>query len=115
MPPGFSSIDIKPDIGYFQRIFGSRMKKTNNIQRIISAAVLLFVFFLPLHFHFSSTVKLSKECSCLQGTRTQMALAPESATSTPIFEATLLPGPPITPRRQNWANLQNVRAPPSTL
>jgi hypothetical protein len=44
-----------------------------------------------------------------------MALATDPATSTPIIETTLLPARPVTPHRENSADLQNVRAPPSIL
>src|SRR5581483_9511493 len=39
----------------------------------VGALALIFVFFLPLHVHFSLGAQLNKECSCFQGVRTQLA------------------------------------------
>lgn len=48
-------------------------------QQIIGSLVLLFVFFLPLHFHsVDESRQLTHECSCVQGTRTQLGSAPSS-------------------------------------
>ena len=61
------------------------------LSRLTGAALLLFVFSLPLHFHFASSSQLSSQCSCLHGARTQLALpddtpiiAPTSAFAIPL-------------------------------
>lgn len=45
--------------------------------RWLSAVLLLTVFFLPLHFHAAtaSASQITKECTCLKGTRTQVDLS----------------------------------------
>jgi hypothetical protein len=48
-------------------------------QRLVGAALLLFVVFLPLHFHpADESRQISHECSCVHGTRTQLGSAPSS-------------------------------------
>lgn len=49
-----------------------RLRTATTVSRILCAATLLFVFFLPLHFHFSLSPQLSSQCSCLQGARPQL-------------------------------------------
>jgi hypothetical protein len=45
--------------------------------RWVSVVLLLTVFFLPLHFHASTAIssQLTKECTCLHGTRAQAHLS----------------------------------------
>jgi hypothetical protein len=39
------------------------MKNPHDLQRFVSAGILLFVFFLPLHFHpVAATAQVAKEC-----------------------------------------------------
>jgi hypothetical protein len=46
---------------------------------LVGAALLVFVFFLPLHFHaVDESRQLTHECSCVHGTRTQLGSAPSS-------------------------------------
>jgi hypothetical protein len=46
---------------------------------LVGAALLVFVFFLPLHFHaVDESRQLGHECSCIHGTRTQLGSAPSS-------------------------------------
>jgi len=42
-------------------------------RRWIGVFLFLAIFFLPLHFHVAtaSTAQINKECSCLNGSRTQ--------------------------------------------
>jgi hypothetical protein len=50
--------------------------------QIIGALLLLFVFFLPLHFHpFDENRQISQECSCYLGAQPQLA----SAASAPVL------------------------------
>ena len=45
--------------------------------RLVSILLFLTVFFLPLHFHpVATTAHVTKECSCIHGTRTEMGMAP---------------------------------------
>jgi len=47
---------------------------------LVGAALLVFVFFLPLHFHaVDESRQLTHECSCVHGTRTQLGSGPSSA------------------------------------
>lgn len=84
-------------------------------KRVISAAVLLFVFFLPLHLHFNSSAKVTQECACVQGARTQLAPILSLATYAPIITARPVVVECSVPRSVEWLGLQCVRAPPATL
>ena len=65
--------------------------KPHSARRLVSAAVLLFVFFLPLHVHFlTSTAKVNNDCACAYSTRTQASPVAISAHWTPTFEATFI-------------------------
>jgi hypothetical protein len=89
--------------------------KPDKLRRIVSVAALLFVFFLPLHFHFSASSPISKECSCIGGTRTHLALTADTWNAAPIYHTTDV----ITEDDSLWVNervkLQRVRGPPATL
>ena len=53
------------------------MEKRLGGHRIIGALLLLFFFFLPLHFHaIDESRQISHECSCYHGARTQLAPIP---------------------------------------
>jgi hypothetical protein len=55
------------------------MRENVAARRLVGAALLVFVFFLPLHFHAANESRqLSHECSCVHGTRTQLGSAPSS-------------------------------------
>ena len=56
------------------------MRKQVGARRLVGAALLLFVVFLPLHFHpVDESHQISHECACIHGTRTQLASTPSSA------------------------------------
>jgi len=55
-----------------------RMRTASTVNRILVAAILLAVFFLPLHFHFSSSAQLTSQCSCVHGARSPLVV-PDSA------------------------------------
>ena len=96
----------------FSSVFNSGVKNRWSSRRLLSIGLLLFIFFLPLHFHFSSASQLSKECSCAQGTRTQLALsdhAPISFSQLPAIFVTLLA---TSVWIDTYSRPQNVRAPP---
>jgi hypothetical protein len=70
-----------------------RIKNSNDLRRYVGAGILLFVFFLPLHFHhLAVTAQIAKECSCVHGTRTQAGLAPAPAVWTPVLLAQSVAG-----------------------
>ncbi len=89
------------------------MRKTLGSRRLVSALALVFVFFLPLHFHFSITSQVTKECSCLQGMRTQLAPTASHLTIIPqlcVFQvADLL----ISVWMESESAQQHVRGPPA--
>jgi hypothetical protein len=96
-------------------VFIRRVKEQNRGRRFLSAAVLLFVFFLPFHLHFSAAAQISKECSCVQGTRTHLAPAADIPSRAPIFHAALIIFQDVVFCPDEWTNSQNVRGPPSLL
>ena len=97
-------------------MFISCRKNRHHLPRLISAAVLLFVFFLPLHFHpVAATAQAAKECTCVHGTRAQLGPAPDIATCAPIVGATLLIAQKALCRIEEWTRLEKVRGPPGFL
>jgi hypothetical protein len=94
-------------------VFASLASKPRKIRRIISAAVLLFVFFLPLHVHFSAASQISKECSCIQGTRMQFALAPAAADCAPYVEVSFLSFSHSRFSAFHAIGAHSIRAPPT--
>jgi hypothetical protein len=90
---------------------GTRLR----ILRAVSVAALLFVFSLPLHFHFTSVGQVAKECVCVHGTRTQLAPLVDSPTLSPSLQATLFAAPRVSTGGGDWSIAQKVRGPPSTI
>jgi hypothetical protein len=91
------------------------MQRSFTYRRIISAAVLLFVFFLPLHLHFGFSAKIAQECACLQGTRTHLVLVPGIfAWATSVTVHTIIVETDVV-RAAEWFGLHHVRAPPHSL
>ena len=90
-------------------------RKQDKLGRIIAVAALLFVVLLPLHVHFSAAPQISKECSCIQGTRTQLALAADTWNIAPSYRTTYV----ITQDELLWVNewiqLKRVRGPPASV
>jgi hypothetical protein len=94
----------------------SGIENANQLKRYIGAAVLLFVFFLPLHFHpVAATAQAAKECTCVHGIRAQLGPAPDIATCAPIVGATLLIAQKDFFCIDEWTRLQKVRGPPGSL
>ena len=58
---------------------------TADSRRWISIFLFLAVFFLPLHFHIAtaSTALINKECSCVNGSRTQLGQSAPPQASVP--------------------------------
>jgi hypothetical protein len=96
-------------------MYFSGARKRLRLRRAISALALLFVFFLPLHFHFSIPSQLTKECSCVHGTRTQLALDADPPTITPTLSATVFAILYDFSWAGDWSKPQNVRGPPVSL
>lgn len=96
-------------------MFASGTKATTPMRRLVSAAVLVFVFFLPLHFHFSLTSQVAKECSCIHGTRTHLVAHVDSPTIVPIFVVTGFASHYEFSWAGDWSTLQKVRGPPAAL
>jgi hypothetical protein len=90
------------------------MRTGLNMRRAVSVATLLFVFFLPLHFHFSLTSQVVKECSCVHGTRTQLAPHADSPTVAPTLHGTVFITQYVFSWAGDWSMLQKVRGPPAT-
>jgi hypothetical protein len=86
-----------------------------SVRRAVSVATLLFVFFLPLHFHFSLTTQVSKECSCVHGTRTKLVPHDDSAGTAPILPVTMVAARYEFSWAGDWSTLQKVRGPPLPL
>jgi hypothetical protein len=93
----------------------SAMRTGLNMRRVVSVATLLFVFFLPLHFHFSLTALVAKECICVHGTRTQLAPHADSPTVAPTLQLTVFATQYVFSWASDWSTPQNVRGPPTTL
>jgi hypothetical protein len=85
------------------------------MRRAVSSATLLFVLFLPLHFHFSLTGQIAKECSCVHGTRTQLAPQTVSTALVPTLQFTIFAAPYLFTWVGDWSTSQKVRGPPSTI
>jgi len=108
-------LDKHRPFGYVQTVMTPSTKQSTASRRVISAGVLLFVFFLPLHFHFNSSAKVTQECACVQGTRTQLAPIFELPIYVPFITAQPVIVESDVPRSVEWLGLQCVRAPPASL
>jgi hypothetical protein len=96
-------------------VFTPDLRNQRSSLRLVGLGLLLFVFFLPLHFHFSVASQISKECSCAHGTRKQLALSEVGPTNSPQFRAIPLVVPSTSVWIESYSKPQNVRAPPSTV
>lgn len=94
-------------------VFRTGMKTGLHLRRAISLTTLVFVFFLPLHFHVSLASQVSKECSCVHGTRTQLALHTDAPAVTPTLHVTLFAAHYQFSAAASWAELPSVRGPPT--
>ena len=85
---GYFPLTSKTALFRFKAVFNPSMKHPHALRRFVSAGILLFVFFLPLHFHpAAATAQVAKECSCLHGSRTESGLSPTPAGWTPLLTA----------------------------
>ena len=94
-------------------MFASEMKTDLQLRRVIVSATLLFVFFLPLHFHFYSSSQVAKECVCLHGTRTQVAVGSNVAVHVPQLWILSIPEHAASIWTEEKLEQIYVRGPPS--
>jgi hypothetical protein len=89
--------------------------KILQLSRWISAFLFVSVFALPLHFHAASAVtsQVTKECSCLHGTRTQLGLVALAIQSVPVLHLDLEQFFEPQCFSQILADLTTIRAPPA--
>jgi hypothetical protein len=97
-------------------VFIPCIKKPHKVSRLLSAAILLFLFFLPLHIHFPVNAQVIEECACCYyGGRVQMNLAPVAAILGPSAVVSFLilrtPEAPV----QVTIESELARAPPYSL
>ena len=79
----------------------------------VSFLLLVSVFFLPLHYHTVGTAaQITKDCSCVHGTRTEVGLTSASADSTLVFTAFPLAGDIQDPTGYLLTASGHIRAPP---
>jgi hypothetical protein len=62
--PGFVFYCHEERVAWFKTVFNPCMKMSRKVTRFLRTAILLFLFFLPLHFLFTVTVQGSEECAC---------------------------------------------------
>lgn len=87
----------------------------SGVRRLIGAVLLVFLVFLPLHYHAATpTAQVAKECACVHGTRTQLALQADSPVVAPTFLATCFAAHYVFSSAGDWSPLQKVRGPPSS-
>jgi hypothetical protein len=110
-----SFLDKNEPFGYVLAVIRPSAMQSTATKRILSATTLLFFVFLPLHFHAASGARVTQECACLQGTRTQLGPVASPPAYFPIIDAQPLVLQSIVPRHTELHSLQNVRAPPATL
>jgi hypothetical protein len=91
------------------------VKKALKGRQLVSALALVFVFFLPLHFHFSIVSQVTKDCSCLQGTRVQLALTASPLTIVPQLCISQVADLPVAVWLEEESAQQHVRGPPSLI
>ena len=83
--------------------------------RWLSVLLFVTVFSLPFHFHAASalTSQITKECSCVHGTRTQIGLTAVALQCVPALQFNLQA--PVQPQLipQILSRFQAIRAPPA--
>jgi hypothetical protein len=82
--------------------------------RLVSLVLFLTVFFLPLHFHpVAATAHVTKECTCIHGTRTEMGTAPVQVDWTPQIRQVFYESFELQLSSGLVTTLQLIRAPPA--
>src|ERR1041384_1976782 len=83
--------------------------------RFACAVTLLFLFFLPLHVHFSLSPQLSNQCSCVHGARTQFVVADDAPVVVPVPQFEILLEAQVCAWGSVASHCQYVRGPPPSL
>ena len=95
---------------------GSRWQPSCRSRHVVSALLLLTLFFLPLHVHSAAhDSQLNQECSCYCGGRPQLGLAPVLTNLIPIYEVVLLVPAGALASRRGVIRSESARAPPYSL
>ncbi len=88
--------------------------RKTGIKRVAALALLLAVFFLPLHVHAPSFhAKVATECVCQQGSRTVASLAPTPVDVIPILAYQTVVFEPVASSGRISMSSGSIRAPPS--
>jgi hypothetical protein len=103
-------------LGSFVVVSRSSSSNQSKLHRLIGAILLVFLVFLPLHYHaVTPTSQLAKECSCVHGTRTQLVLHTDSPIVVPALRATSFADRYVFFWAGDWSRSQSVRGPPVSL
>ena len=94
-------------------VFGTQTARP--LGRFACAVTLLFLFFLPLHVHFSLSPQLSNQCSCVQGARTQFVVADDAPVVVPVRQFENLLEAQVCAWGSVASHCQYVRGPPPSL
>ena len=91
------------------------MNHPRSLRRFVSAGILLFVFLLPFHFHsVAAKAQITKECSCVHGTRTEAGLAATPFNWTPVLAAETVAKEFLDCLSYVRFQIHGIRAPPLT-
>jgi hypothetical protein len=90
------------------------IKSGLRIRRATNLTILLFVFFLPLHFHAvtAGAAQITHECSCVHGTRTQVGITAAAGLWATSLGFVLLRSFESQIASQTQISFQSIRAPP---
>lgn len=92
----------------------SGLRAAPKLRRLVSTLALIFVFFLPLHFHAAaSAANISHDCACLHGARAQTGItAVWAQTAAPLLRFFLPPSLQPQLVSQVVIGFRSIRAPP---
>jgi hypothetical protein len=111
---GYFPLTTKRALFRFKTVFNPRMKNPDALRRFVSAGMLLFVFFLPFHFHsVAAKAQVTKECSCVHGTRTEAGLAVAPVKWIPVLAAQTVASASLDGLSYVLFDNHGIRAPPS--
>ena len=112
---GYFPLTSKRALFRFKAVFSPRMRHPHSLRRFVSAGILLFVFFLPLHFHpVAATAQVTKECSCVHGNRTEAGLAATPINWIPVLTAQTVAKDFFDSLSYVRYQIHGIRAPPLT-
>lgn len=116
IPHGTTQLTTARSLDSFVIVAPSSTSERSKLHRLIGAILLVFLVFLPLHYHaVTATSQVAKECSCVHGTRTQLVLHADSALVIPPLPSTVFPVLYAFSRTADWSRSENVRGPPVSL